>query len=150
MTDDQLSLTLRGLAGDLAPLPDEVWERTLGAAFDPAAVVDADLVPEHDDLPVTARNDDLDLDLDNGIVLDDADHTDDYRGADAGTVDSDSGQGARHRDDSDCTDSGHIDSGAELGIDPGTGIGDTGPGESDLSGYLALGGHDGHPGDDLL
>lgn len=144
MTDDQPSPTLRDLTGDLPPLPDEVWERTLAAAFDPDAAVDADLVPEQDDLPVTAGDDDLDFDLDNGILLDDTDAAE-YRGDDAGSA----GQDGHHGDDSD-HDVGHIDSGGELDIDPGTGLDDTDPSEIDPAGHLDPSGPGGHPGDDLL
>ncbi|MGB7235831.1 MAG: hypothetical protein WBD41_07565 [Rhodococcus sp. (in: high G+C Gram-positive bacteria)] len=147
MTDDQPSPTLRDLTGDLPPLPDEVWERTLAAAFAPDAAVDADLVPEQDDLPVTAGESDLDL----GILLDDTDaDADEYRDDDAGST----GHDGHHGDDSD-HDVGHIDSGGELDIDPGTGLGDTGlgdmgAGEIDPAGHLDPSGPGGHPGDDLL
>jgi hypothetical protein len=72
MTDDHMAL-LRELAGHLPPLPDEVWNRTLDAAFAPDAAVDSDLVPEMDDRPIVPDDEDLVLDdtaLD-GIVLDD-------------------------------------------------------------------------------
>lgn len=72
MTDDHMAL-LRELAGDLPPLPDEVWSRALDAAFDPDATVDSDLVPEMDDRPLVPDDEDLVLDdtmLDD-IALDD-------------------------------------------------------------------------------
>ncbi len=156
MTDDQPSPTLRDLTGDLPPLPDEVWERTLAAAFDPDAAADADLVPEQDDLPVTAGENDLDL----GILLDDTDTADEHRGdhhdgaGHDGEDTGPTGQGGHHGDDSD-HDIGHIDSGDELDIDPGTGLGDTGlgdmgAGEIGTAGHLDPSGPGGHPGDDLL
>ena len=69
MTDDHMAL-LRELAGDLPPLPDEVWNRALDAAFDPDAAADSDLVPEMDDHPVVPDDEDIVLD---DIVLDDED-----------------------------------------------------------------------------
>lgn len=154
MTDDQPSPTLRDLTGDLPPLPDEVWERTLAAAFDADAAVDADLVPEQDDLPVTACEDDLDLDngilLDDDILLDDTNAADEHRGDEHDGDDAGStGRGGHHSDASD-HDFGHIDSAGELDIDPGTGLGDTGRGEIDPAGHLDPSADDGHPGDDLL
>ena len=71
MTDDHMAL-LRELAGDLPPLPDEVWNRTLDAAFAPYAAVDSDLVPEMDDRPIVPDDEDLvldDEDLADGIRL---------------------------------------------------------------------------------
>ncbi|MFW0783656.1 hypothetical protein AAFP35_03970 [Gordonia sp. CPCC 206044] len=49
------------------PAPD-VWEAALAAAFDPAAQADPDTVPEMDDTPPD--------DLDDEIIVDDADHPD--------------------------------------------------------------------------
>ncbi|WP_338889774.1 hypothetical protein [Rhodococcus sovatensis] len=75
MTDDHMAL-LRELAGDLPPLPDEVWNCALDAAFDPDAAADSDLVPEMDDHPVVPEDEDIVLDdivlEDEDIVLDDA------------------------------------------------------------------------------
>lgn len=73
MTDDHMAL-LRELAGDLPPLPDEVWSRALDAAFDPDATVDSDLVPEMGDRPLVPDDEDLVLDdtmLDDDTELDD-------------------------------------------------------------------------------
>jgi len=80
MTDDHMAL-LRELAGDLPPLPDEVWNRTLDAAFAPEAAVDSDLVPEMDDRPVVPDDEDL--------VLDDADSESDLLLADDLGIDTD-------------------------------------------------------------
>ena len=131
MTDDHMAL-LRELAGDLPPLPDEVWNRTLDAAFAPDAAVDSDLVPEMDDRPIVPDDEDLmpddeDLIPDdtalNGIVLDDeAPHL----------ADGDSESDLLLTDD--------------LGIDTD----DAGPGD-DLGHHLDIDlGHPDQPGDDLL
>ena len=124
MTDDHMAL-LRELAGDLPPLPDEVWNRTLDAAFAPDAAVDSDLVPEMDDRPIVPDDEDLSPDdtaLD-GIVLDDeAPHL----------ADGDSESDLLLADD--------------LGIDTD----DAGPGD-DLGHHLDIDlGHPDQPGDDLL
>ena len=124
MTDDHMAL-LRELAGDLPPLPDEVWNRTLDAAFAPDAAVDSDLVPEMDDRPIVPDDEDLVLDdtaLD-GIVLDDEAPN---------LADGDSESDLLLADD--------------LGIDTdGAGPGD------DLGHHLDIDlGHPDQPGDDLL
>lgn len=125
MSDDQQPPTLRALADDLPPLPDEVWERTLSVAFDPDTVVDADLVPEQDALPIVP-DDEIDLvdldaadlgaiglgdvDLDDGVLLDDTDTPDDDP-SDHGGVHEDSNESI----DGVSGDDPSIDLGAELG-----------------------------------
>ncbi len=128
MTDDHMAL-LRELAGDLPPLPDGVWNRTLDAAFDPDASVDSDLVPELDDRPLVPEDEDLVLD-DEDMALDDDTVLDDVLDDDAPHPDGD-------------TDLPLAD---DLGIDSGG----TGPGD-DLGHQLDIDfGHTDEPGDDLL
>jgi hypothetical protein len=84
MTDDRPSPSLGDILGDLPPLPDSVWERTLATAFDPDVAVDADLVPEMTDVPVVPEDDEIELAelllddplLDDPLLDDGADHLD--------------------------------------------------------------------------
>lgn len=161
MSDDQHPPTLRDLAGDLPPLPDGVWEHTLAVAFDLDTLVDAELVPEPDELPGvpddvlyldldTADLDAVDLDavdLHDGVLLD---HTGD-RTEDPGDTDTytSHSHGAGDHEGGDSVDGA---SGDGLDIDLGADIGDTDPGEyshhasgHELDHELGV-----HPGDDLL
>ena len=122
MTDDHMAL-LRELVGDLPPLPDEVWNRTLDAAFAPDAAVDSDLVPEMDDRPIVPDDTVLDDTVPDGTVLDDEDTV---------LADGDS-------------ESDHL-----LADDLGIDTDDAGPGD-DLGHHLDIDlGHPDQPGDDLL
>ena len=128
MTDDHMAV-LRELAGDLPPLPDEVWNRTLDAAFDPDAAVDSDLVPEMDDRPLVPEDEELVLD-DEDMALDDDPALDD--------------------EDTVLDDAPHPDADSDLSLadDPGIDSGDTGPG--DLGDQLDIDlGYTDEPGDDL-
>ncbi|MDH6287972.1 hypothetical protein [Rhodococcus opacus] len=71
--DDDSVLAALGVSGALPPVPDDVWARALEVALDPTtAPVDADLVPDMDDVPVVSEDDDIillddtDLDTDDG------------------------------------------------------------------------------------
>lgn len=67
MTDDESLLASLGVTSALPPLPDAVWDRILEVALDPTSdIIDADLVPEQDDLPA--------IPVDEDIVLIDDDH----------------------------------------------------------------------------
>ncbi|MDH6284664.1 hypothetical protein [Prescottella agglutinans] len=71
MDSDESLLRTLGMADAMPPLPDDVWERALSIALDPTTpAVDADLVPEMDDIPVVP-------DDDGEIVLDDDTDVDD-------------------------------------------------------------------------
>lgn len=121
MTDDHMA-SLRELAGDLPPLPDEVWSRALDAAFDPDATVDSDLVPEMDDRPLVPDDEDLVLDdtmLDD-IALDDDTELDDTALDDDTVLHEDAIDDTPHPADGD------IDR-DELLADPGIADDDTGP-----------------------
>ena len=125
MTDDHMAL-LRERAGDLPPLPDEVWNRTLDAAFD------SDLVPEMDDRPIVPDDEDL--------VLDDEDLSPDDTALDGIVLDDE----APHLADGDS------ESDLLLADDLGIDTDDAGPGD-DLGHHLDIDlGHPDQPGDDLL
>ena len=131
MTDDHMAL-LRELAGDLPPLPDEVWNRTLDAAFAPDAAVDSDLVPEMDDRPIVPDDEDL--------VLDDEDLSPDDTALDGIVLDDE----APHLADGDSESDLRLAD--ALGIDTD----DAGPGD-DFGHHLDIDlGHPDQPGDDLL
>lgn len=136
MTDDHMAL-LRELVGDLPPLPDEVWNRTLDAAFAPDAAVDSDLVPEMDDRPIVPDDEDLVLD-DEDLVPDD-------------TVLDDTVPDGTVLDDEDTVlADGDSESDHLLADDLGIDTDDAGPGD-DLGHHLDIDlGHPDQPGDDLL
>ena len=74
--DDDSVLAALGVSGALPPVPDEVWARALEVALDPTtAPVDADLVPDMDDVPVVPEDDEIIL-LDDGDDGDEADEDD--------------------------------------------------------------------------
>lgn len=71
MTDNESFLASLGVTVAAPPLPDQVWEQILAVALDPTtATIDADLVPEQDDVPVAL--DDVES---SDIVLHDDDLT---------------------------------------------------------------------------
>ncbi|MFE3289415.1 hypothetical protein [Rhodococcus sp. NPDC059234] len=133
MNDDE-SLFAESRADALPPLPEDVWERALSVALDPATpAVDADLVPEMDDDPVVPDDDIVlvDDELSAGEHLLPGDHTADL------PVDDD--EPLRLDDDDTDTDTGLGD----LGDATDVGVHDPGP---DLQ-HDAV---DPFPGDDLL
>ncbi|MDJ0362252.1 hypothetical protein [Rhodococcus sp. H29-C3] len=68
MTDDESLLASLGVTSALPPLPDAVWDRILEVALDPTSdIIDADLVPEQDDLPAMPVDEDI-------VLIDDDDH----------------------------------------------------------------------------
>ncbi|MCC8929307.1 hypothetical protein [Rhodococcus sp. I2R] len=141
MTDDHMAL-LRELAGDLPPLPDEVWNRTLDAAFAPYAAVDSDLVPEMDDRPIVPDDEDL--------VLDDEDLVPDDTVLDDTVLDDTVPDGTVLDDEDTVLDDGDSESDLLLADDLGIDTDDAGPGD-DLGRHLDIDlGHPDQPGDDLL
>ncbi|GAA4479441.1 hypothetical protein GCM10023094_24570 [Rhodococcus olei] len=138
MNDDEPLFAGSG-AGALPPVPEDVWERALSVALDPATpAVDADLVPEMDDDPVVPDDD--------GIVLVDDDlleGDDDLPpGDDVAAVPVDDGEHPRLDDDS-------VDTGDDFGDLPD--VTDDGAAEPDLHElHLDHDAVDPYPGDDLL
>ncbi|RVW04441.1 hypothetical protein [Rhodococcus spongiicola] len=93
MDHDEPLFTEAELAAAVPPIPDELWERALSIALDPnTPTVDADLVPEIDDVPNVdddeiILHDDVDIDPDDHPVS--TDHVVDPTGHD--TDDRDDG-----------------------------------------------------------
>ncbi|WP_370185309.1 hypothetical protein [Rhodococcus wratislaviensis] len=124
--DDDSVLAALGVSGALPPVPDDVWARALEIALDPTtAPVDADLVPDTDDVPVVPEDDDiilldddtdLDTDADDGNVPNPDLDTD---AADDPDLDLPAGQDLDLGDDSVDPSTLGADDPADLGIDLG-------------------------------
>lgn len=111
MNDDKLFTEL-GVIDALPALPDDVWERALSVALDPTTPpVDADLVPEMDDLPVIPDDEDE-------IVLYDMDEAPPAAGPD--TAAGDGADPGHHHDLDDTGDAplGHHDDTITVHDDP--------------------------------
>ncbi|MFE7421719.1 hypothetical protein [Rhodococcus sp. NPDC057529] len=132
--DDDSVLAALGVSGALPPVPDEVWARALEVALDPTtAPVDADLVPDMDDVPVVPEDDEI-------ILLDDDDGDDgDEADEDDLDTDADTLPGLDLQPDANEDTDVHLPAGQDLdlgddSVDPSTLGADDDPG-------IDLGGH---------